>query len=117
MFSDMWTWVICAKMPLGTGKPIWDWLRDFRGYSVKVNGKWLTHKCSFGGINPFYINTATYVDLLNNCKARGFDVVQPADFMNSYWYPFQLENTLTEHFRQKAFMIFEHMPQVPLQMC
>jgi len=100
------TSVACIKKRPGT-VPKWDWLENkanagifFNDY-IKVTGKWNKYDCGFGRVEPFHVSSKTYLEVLTKCKVLGYDTAQPADYVTSDWYPFEVGGFLTQYISRK----------------
>jgi len=92
-------------------------LVDEKGNQVVVSGKWLNHQCTYGFAQPFLVQASVYTDVNNKCKAKGFEMAMPADHDWSLYYPFQVENALTEYIRPTFSGTYDLTPQVALDKC
>jgi len=122
-FGDTYTYVMCLKRDAGAGintKPTWDWLQRDSG-NVQIKGKWMPYMtCSYGTTTPYQVLPAAYQKVLDLCKGLGYEDAQPADSIASNWYPFQIDQQVTEFFHETSYLLgvtYDRIPQKTVDKC
>jgi len=95
--------VYCVK---GTSQPTRELLTDEKGKQTEISGQWASYHnhCPENRSiwRGFTLSESMYQDALKQCKAKGFDVVQPAgDMRYLEWFPFKYGSTYPEHWHEE----------------